>query len=236
MTKSPRALQKVVILGAGGHAREQLDLISAINEVESRYDVLGFLVDPQFAPTDHQIRGLPVLGAPEWIAENRDEIDVVAAIGASSARRQLVERVRHSGGRFSSLIHPSAQIGREVVLGEGIIVSAGAVLTSDIQIGAHSHINVSSSVSHDCVLGEFVSLAPGVHLSGGVQVDDGCQLGAGTVFSDHTGIGDWSITGAGTVVISKIPANCTVVGVPARVVAQRPEGWHRDEGLEVSGS
>ena len=236
MTRSLPSRQKVAILGAGGHAREQLDLIAAINEVEDRYDVLGFIVDPQYAPPDGRLRGHPVLGGLEWISERRENVEVAAAIGASSARRHLVGRLRDLGARFSTLIHPSARIGEAVELGEGVIVSAGAVLTSDIEVGPHTHINVASSVSHDCVLGEFVSLAPGVRLSGNVRVGDGCQLGTGSVFSNRTSIGEWSITGAGTVVISAVAANCTVVGVPARVVAQRPEGWHQDEGVEVAGS
>jgi len=197
MTRSLPSRQKVVILGAGGHAREQFDLITAINEVKSRYDVLGFIADPKYAPADRHLRGLPVLGGLEWIADRQGEVEVVAAIGASSLRRHLVERLRGLGARFSTLIHPSAQIGEAVELGEGVIVSAGTILTSDIEIGDHTHVNVASSVSHDCVLGQFVSLAPGVRLSGNVRVGDGCQLGTGSVFSDRTSIGEWSITGAG---------------------------------------
>ncbi len=217
--------REVVILGGGGHAREQLDLIAAINEVEPRYEVLGFIVDPQFAPPEGQVRGLPVLGGLEWIADRRDDVEVVGAIGASSTRRNLVERVRGVGGRFCALIHPSAQIGGSVSLGEGVIVSAGAVLTSDIEIGDHTHINIASTVSHDCVVGNFVSLAPGVRLAGWVRVGEGCEIGAGTVCSDRTSIGAWSVTGAGTAVIADVAANTTVVGVPARIIDERPSGW-----------
>jgi acetyltransferase-like isoleucine patch superfamily enzyme len=39
-------------------------------------------------------------------------------------------------------------------------------------------------------------------------------------------VGRWSILGAGAVVTRPVPENCTAVGVPARVIKQRPEGWH----------
>jgi acetyltransferase-like isoleucine patch superfamily enzyme len=47
------------------------------------------------------------------------------------------------------------------------------------------------------------------------------------VLIPHCVVGHWSIIGAGTVVTGQVGENCTVVGAPARVVKQRPEGWHR---------
>ena len=44
-----QALPKVVILGAGGFAREVLDVFEACNRVAPAWDVLGFVVEPGYA-------------------------------------------------------------------------------------------------------------------------------------------------------------------------------------------
>ena len=60
-----------------------------------------------------------------------------------------------------------------------------AVLTSDVEIGDHAHVNVACSVSHDCAVGAFASLAPGVRLAGGGRVGEGCQLCVAAGHADH---------------------------------------------------
>jgi len=42
-------------------------------------------------------------------------------------------------------------------------------------------------------------------------------------------VGEWSIVGAGAAVVKDVPPNVTVVGIPARVMRTRPEGWHLAE-------
>jgi sugar O-acyltransferase (sialic acid O-acetyltransferase NeuD family) len=116
---------------------------------------------------------------------------------------------------------------RHVTLGEGCVVTAGAVLTSQIRLGRHVHVNVNSTVSHDCVLGDFATLAPGVHLAGGVQLGEGCDVGVGAAVLPRCSIGAWSIVGGGAVVTRDLPADVTAVGVPATVIKQRPAGWWR---------
>jgi acetyltransferase EpsM len=38
-------------------------------------------------------------------------------------------------------------------------------------------------------------------------------------------VGEWTIVGAGAVVIADLPADVTAVGVPARIIRHRPAGW-----------
>jgi sugar O-acyltransferase (sialic acid O-acetyltransferase NeuD family) len=223
-------MRAIAILGAGGHAREQLDLIAALNEVKPRYEVLGFVVDEAFAKPGEQVRGLPVLGATDWLADNVSKVELVCAIGEPAARRRVVLRAEGLGARFCSLVHPSVVMSGSVELGAGSIVSAGSVLSSDIRIGPHVHVNIGSSISHDCRLDEYATLAPGAHLAGVVRVGAGCQLGLGTVVSDRCSLGEWAITGAGAVVVDDVPSNTTAVGVPARVIETRLPGWHLETG------
>ncbi len=221
-------MKPLVILGAGGHAREQLDLIRTLESVKPHYEVQGFLVDPEYGRPGEEVAGLPILGDLDWLRAAAHEVELVCAIGSPAGRAAMVARVEGLGGRFATLVHPSATVGARVALGPGVIVSAGAVLTCDIDLASHVHVNVGCSISHDCAFEPFATLAPGCRLAGVVRVGRGAELGVGCTISDRQCIGDWSIVGAGAVVVSDVPPDSTVVGVPAQVIRQRTPGWQNE--------
>jgi sugar O-acyltransferase (sialic acid O-acetyltransferase NeuD family) len=217
--------KRIVIFGAGGAGGEVLQVIRDINAVRPTWACEGFIVDSEYqdVPT---ASGLPVLGNIDWLASNPD-VHVVVAVGASAARWRVVQRIRERcTNPFPVLIHPRAWTGANIRVGDGSVICAGAMLTTDIRVGEHVHVNIGSSIAHDAVLGDFATLYAGVHVTGHVHLDDGVEAGTGSVLIPHCVVGHWSIIGAGTVVTGPVGQNCTVVGAPARVVKQRPEGWH----------
>jgi sugar O-acyltransferase (sialic acid O-acetyltransferase NeuD family) len=218
----------LVILGAGGHGREQLDLIRALDGAAGRREVLGFIVDPHYGKPGEPVAELSILGGLDWLESRAGDVELVCAIGSPASRAALVARAEAAGASFATLVHPSATVGERVVLGSGVIVSAGAVLTCDIELGAHVHVNVGSSISHDCVLEPYATLAPGCRLAGAVRVGRGAELGVGAAVADGRQIGQWSIVGAGAVVVDDVSPDCTVVGVPARSIRQRASGWQNE--------
>jgi sugar O-acyltransferase (sialic acid O-acetyltransferase NeuD family) len=216
----------IVIIGTGGHAREVLDVLEAMNAESPRYRPLGFLDD---APERHgvEVRGLPVLGGLDWIHQRADGgLHYVLGIGAPAARRQVTGRLSGAGRAARPLVHPTSLVGRDVALGEGSVLTAGTILTTAIRVGRHVHLNLAATVSHDCELGDYATLAPGTHLAGNVRLGEGCEVGLGAVVLQGVAIGEWTVVGAGAVVNRALPSNATAVGVPARVIKQRPPGWH----------
>lgn len=228
-------MKRIAIIGAGGHGREQLDLIAALAAAGEAVRVEGFVVDAELAPPERQVRGLPVLGGLDWLEAHRRDVLAVCAIGGSAARAGVIARLAGCDVRFERLVHPTASVASSVRLGEGAIVCAGAVLTSDVVLGAHVHVGIGGLVSHDCIVGDFASLAPGVRLAGAVRIGAGAWLGVGTVVRDRATIGAWSITGAGTVVLDDVPPDTTAVGVPAHVISTRSPGWQRDQARVAEG-
>lgn len=218
--------KRIVIFGAGGAGREVLQLIRDINAVRPTWMCEGFIVDSEFldAPSTG---GLPVLGTIDWLAAHPD-VHVVVAVGASAPRWRVVQRIRdRCVNPFPVLIHPRAWLGANVHVGDGAVICAGAMLTTGIRLGEHVHVNIGSSIAHDARLGDFATLYAGVHVTGNVHLNDGVEAGTGSVIIPHAVVGHWSIIGAGAVVTGPIGENCTAVGVPARMIKRRPEGWHK---------
>ena len=101
-------------------------------------------------------------------------------------------------------IHPGAQIGR------GLFIDHG----SGVIIGETT------------VIGDNVTLYQGVTLGGTGKeqgkrhptLEDNVMVSAGAKILGSFTIGENSKIGAGSVVLEEVPPNCTVVGVPGRIV------------------
>lgn len=206
-------------------AREVLELVRDINAVEPEFEVIGWL-DDDASKAGTTLKGLPVLGPIERVSAEEVSFEAVIAIGNPVARSRIAARLDHHGVTSPVLIDPGAHVGRDVVIGAGSIVCAGAIVTTDVRLGRHVILNLNATVSHDSELLDFVTLAPGVKVAGSVRIAEGCDIGTGCSTVQGVSIGQWSIVGAGAVVARDLPANVTAVGVPAKVIKERPAGWH----------
>jgi sugar O-acyltransferase (sialic acid O-acetyltransferase NeuD family) len=211
--------QSLVIIGAGGHAREIFDLALAQNRVEATWDVRGMLVDAAFAAEAEGWPGPPRLGGLDWLDEEKlQSCALVVAIGDPAVRSRIVSELDGRDAHYPTLIHPTAVVGSRVELAAGVVVGARSVLTCDISVGRHAHINVASSVAHDCRIDAFAMLAPGVNLAGGVHVGERVEIGTGANVTPKVAIGEGAIVGAGSTVIRDVAPMTTVVGTPARPI------------------
>jgi sugar O-acyltransferase (sialic acid O-acetyltransferase NeuD family) len=216
--------EPIVVYGTGGLGREVAELISDITRTGRAWDVLGLITDDQSA-VGQVINGLSVLGGQEWLSQNTG-IAVAVAVGNAAARRRIISALEAAEIELPVLEHPSVQRGRDVDIGPGTILCAGTIITTNVRIGRSAFVNLSCTIGHDAVLRDFVTLAPGVHVSGNVTIHEGVDIGTGASIIQGISIGPWSIIGAGAAVVSSIRPNVTAVGVPARVIKERAEGWH----------
>ena len=203
-----------MIVGAGGHGREVLDVVEAMNRREPAFEVLGFLDDNSEGGEVLARRNVGVVGTVADLASAG--ADYLVAIGSPEVRRRVDRLATELGLRAAVVVHPSATIGSDVVLGPGAVVTAGVRLTTNIRLGRHVHLNVNATVSHDCRLGDYVTMNPGARACGNVTLDEGVTLGAGATVIPARTVGRWTVVGAGGVVVHDLPAGVTAVGVPAR--------------------
>ncbi len=212
-------MRRIAIFGTGGHGREVLQLLRDINSVAGRspvWQVEGFVVDPGFAQVGERVNGQPVLGGLDWLAREHD-VAVVVALGAPRARQIVVRRIEAScGARFTTLVHPLASIAEGVPLPPGVTVFSGSIISVNVSVGSHVHLNSLCSVSHDGRLGDFATLGPGSRMAGGGCLGEGAELGASATLIPNVRVGAWSMVGAGAVVVHDTPDFGVVAGVPAR--------------------
>ena len=207
----------IIILGAGGHAKVLIDALLLSSAV------IAGVVDPDLALVGTTILGVPVLGGDDVINEfPPSEIKLVnglGSVGLPVKRQQLYERFKDLGYKFATVVHPSAVVASDVVLGEGAQVMAGAVIQPGCRIGINSIINTRASVDHDSIVGEHAHVAPGVTMSGGVKIGMGSHIGTGATLIQGKSIGRGCLVAAGAVVTKDIADGVMVRGVPAREFA-----------------
>ena len=205
---------RIFLYGASGHAKVVADLVERAGRGK-----IAFVVDDQAARQGTTLLGYAVIGGREALLERRRDVDAgLVAIGDNRVRRAIAEWLAGQGFAFATAIHPSVQVGREVRIGNGSVLMAGAVVNSDTTIGAHCIVNTGASVDHDCRLGDGVHVAPGARLCGGVEVGPGALVGAGAVIPPGRRVGADAIIGAGAVVLSDVPERAVVAGNPAQPV------------------
>lgn len=219
-------MERVVIIGAGVHGREVLEILRQRAEIQSDLLPLGYIDDnPNLK--GQTLDGLPVLGAWDWFDSiDRREVAVICASGFSESRKRIADRAAAIGLRFANAISPVSYVSPNAVIGKGVVICQNGVAARGTLIGDHSIINLGAIVSHDTKLGSYATLNPGVNLAGNISIGEGCYLGIGCSVIQGLTIGPWTTVGAGAAVISDLPANVTAVGVPARVIKKREKGWH----------
>ena len=207
--------KKIVIVGAGGFGREVLWLIERINEKKLCWKVAGFIDDAM--ECNHTINQIPVLGSLERLEMQQEEINVVCAIGSAKIRKTVVERLKKNPKlQFPNMVDPSVSYSKYIKMGEGNIVCAETILTTNIKLGDFNILNLSCTVGHDVKIKNFVTVYPGVNISGNVKVGAESELGTGTKIIQGKQIGDQVIVGAGAVVVADLTEAGTYIGVPAK--------------------
>lgn len=210
-------LPGLIVIGAGGHAKVIIDIIEKQGQVR-----VACIVDDNPALKGTSLLGYPVAGMQSEllaIPEAGGLDCAVIAIGNNDIRARAAAWLRGHGYSLVTVIHPSAQVGRNVTIGAGGVLMAGTVINPDTRIGENVIVNTGATVDHDCIVGKEVHVAPGSHICGGVSIGDGTLVGAGSVVVPNIRIGKNVTIGAGSTVIRDVPDNAKIAGTPARKIS-----------------
>lgn len=209
---TPRAL---IVVGASGHGKVVAEAATAAG-----FRVIGHLDD--VTPTGAPVGGRPRLGScsdlPALAAANAG-LAVALGIGHNAGRTAVAGRLAALLPEldFPAIVHPAATVASSARLGRGVVVLARAVINAEATLDDFTLVNTGAIVEHDCRLGRAASLAPAAAMGGGSTLGDGAALMMGALLRHRTTVGEHSIVGMGSVVVSDLPPLVVAWGNPARM-------------------
>lgn len=104
-------------------------------------------------------------------------------------------------------------------IGEGCSIIPRSLGTEPYLVKIGNHVTIASGVvfiTHDGGCWIFRDEVPDLQVFGPIIIEDNCVVGQNAVLFPNIRIGKNSIVGAGSVVISDVPPDTIVMGVPAR--------------------
>lgn len=138
----------------------------------------------------------------------------VIAIGDPTQRQRIAEALPKET-IFATLIHPSVIIldPKEVTIFDGTIICAGSIITTNVKLGRHTHINLNTTIGHDCELGNYFTTAPGANISGNVTTGSNVYIGTNASIRQKVTITDNVTIGMGAIVLNDINDSGTYTGL-----------------------
>lgn len=196
----------MIVYGASGHSKVIIDIIESSEE-----ESIAFVIDD-----NPDIKEIMDYRVDHSFSDNMKNESVVIAVGNNVIRKKIADNFDFK--YVQGLIHKRAVVNRDVSIGDGSVVMAGAVINSSTHIGENCIINTNAVIEHDVEIGDFCHISPGAVITGNVQIGIGSHIGAGASVIPGVKIGKWATIGAGTVVIENIPDHAVVVGNPGKVI------------------
>ena len=203
-------MSKICIIGTGGYAKE---IYWLIDEIGRQDEVLCFM-EPDSVWQERTLMDIPVRPQSEFDATN---CSAVIAIGNSKIREKVTHQLPPET-RYETLISPQAKVTRWDVVGEGSIVQIHSVLTVDVTVGKHCHLNGFTTVGHDTVIQDFATTTVFVAISGECNIGKHSYWGNGSTIRQGISICDDVTIGMGAVVAKPITASGIYVGIPAKKI------------------
>lgn len=211
----------LVVFGASGHGKVVADAAAAAG-----FTVIGHIDDTASAGTS--IGGRPRLGDRTILpalAERYAGLGLGLAIGIGDNH----ERPNIAGALamlapsavFPAVVHPAATLAPSARLGQGVVILARAVINPDATLDDFALVNTGAIVEHDCHVGRAASLAPAATMGGASRLGAGAALMMGALLRHRVTVGEHTVVGMGSVVLSDLPSFVVAWGNPARTQRTR---------------
>ena len=203
-------MQKIVLIGYGGHAESVADSIAQAGI----YEIVGY-TDSKRADSAVEY---PYLGKDDILADIYREGVKCAAIcigylGESDVRDRLYQKAKGIGFHLPCIVDKTAVLAANTLIEEGSYVGKGAIVNSKSRIGKMCIINSGAVIEHGDQVGDFSHISVGAIVCGNVTVGDHVFIGANATVIQGLNIQAYSSIGAGAVILKDVPNNAKVYGI-----------------------
>jgi len=208
--------KKLILVGAGGHAKSVLDCID-----REEYGEIAIIDTKE--NFGKQVLDLSVVGCDEDLPSLKEKgfdyaFVTVGSIMNTELRHTLTDKLEKLGYILPNIIDSSAVVSRNAKLASGVFVGKQVVVNAGAMIERGVILNTGAIVEHDCVVGAFSHVSVGAVLCGEVTLGSDVHVGANSVVKQQISIGSHTVIGMGSVVTHDLSSNILAFGNPCKEV------------------
>ena len=201
-------MDKILLIGAGGHARSCIDVL----EEENQFEIAGLIEKGE--SISNESLGYPVIGTDDDLKVLRQQyknaLITVGQIKSPKIRIKLYQLLKELDFTLPVIVSPHAYVSKHAQIGEGSIIMHGVIINANAKIGNNCIINNRALIEHDAVIGDHCHIATGVIINGEVSIRNETFIGSGTVTKQAISIGKNCVIGADVVLKNDIESNKVV--------------------------
>ena len=191
-------MNKIVLIGAGGHCKSVIDVI----EQEGKFKISGIVDKPNLLGC--KVLGYSVIGNDHDLKDLAKKYKYafisVGQIKSASSRVKLFKLANKAGFNLPSIISPRAYVSKHSKIGNGTIIMHDAVVNANSIINENCIINSKALIEHDCLISSHCHVSTNTTINGGVKIGSKCFIGSNVTTKDNITINENSFIKAGSIV------------------------------------
>lgn len=184
-------MNKLIIIGAGGHGRCCLDI------AREKYDEIIFLDDGLAGQT---VNDCKVVGKINEMKKLFPEyLDIFIAVGNNAFRKQLYNQAKEIGYNIITLISNKATVSKYATIKQGSVIFPHAVIEPNAKIGNNCIICANVTVNHDaiiyddCLIYSNTVVRPNVIIQELTRIGSNCTITFGKEIKEGSDIKDGEV-------------------------------------------
>ncbi|OFX21251.1 MAG: hypothetical protein A2033_11095 [Bacteroidetes bacterium GWA2_31_9] len=172
---------KIVIIGAGGHAKVICDAILA----KSDFEIVGF-VDSTIPVGTVIMNNFKVIIEQNELTNLKKHADFfIIGIGNNKIREELYNKLK-SFLKPTSIIHPTAFIASNAIINSGTVCLANSIISANCTIGENTIINAGSIIDHESIIGNNVHISIGTLVGSNSIIGNNITTKIGQVYNSFS--------------------------------------------------
>jgi UDP-3-O-[3-hydroxymyristoyl] glucosamine N-acyltransferase len=105
-------------------------------------------------------------------------------------------------------------------IGDGSVITAGCIVTVNVKIGKHAHLNLQTTVGHDSIIGDYFTTAPGARINGNSCIGHSVYVGSNATLRQGINVCNNALIGMGAIVVKDVTEKGVYVGNPAEKLSR----------------
>ncbi|MBE0514841.1 NeuD/PglB/VioB family sugar acetyltransferase [Sulfurimonas sp.] len=176
-------MERIILIGGGGHCRAVIDVI----EMQNRYEIVGIVDKKELLGQD--VLGYKIIGSDDDLealfTTCKNAAITVGQIKSNEARVRVFDKLKKIGFNLPTIISPLAYVSKHAHVDEGTIVMHHALVNSNAKVGKNCIINTKALIEHDVVVEDNCHISTGAVVNGGVVVKKDTFYGSNATSKEY---------------------------------------------------